>query len=98
CALRGASALPPRPDRTESANTTKHPYTRRFTNLLAIARHMGQNRSVAALAVAVLLLAPVTVVAATPDTAAAAGPVPAQWIVKQHTELLGRVPTAAEWD
>ena len=57
---------------------------------------MGQNRAVAALAIA-LLLVPTTVVATAP-AAGADGPVPAQWIVKQHTEILGRVPSASEWN
>ena len=57
---------------------------------------MGQKRAVTALVIA-LLLVPTTVVATAP-AAGADGPVPTQWIVKQHTELLGRVPTASEWD
>ena len=57
---------------------------------------MRQKRAATALVLA-LLLVPTTAVATAP-AAAADGPVPAQWIVKQHTEILGRVPTAAEWD
>ncbi len=33
-----------------------------------------------------------------PGSADAANPAPAQWIAKQYTELLGRAPTAAEWN
>lgn len=49
-----------------------------------------------ALGLAVALLAALLAVPSLPR-AVAADPVPAQWVAKQYTELLGRAPTDAEW-